>query len=437
MAVERLSGANATGGDAGERPAAGARLGFAARLALFYAAMFLIYGIQVPFLPVWLDWRGLTAAEIGIASSAPYFIRCIVTPAVGVVADRTGRHRQLIIVSAAITLIAVLALAVVPGTWPVIALTTLTALAAASMVPLTETVALEGVRHAGHDYGRMRLWGSLTFIVASFIGGWTIGRLGAGAGVWLLAGGAVATLAAAFLLPKPEGREPADGAASGAASGTAGGAKRSGDVMRLVRTPLFLVFLVAAGATQASHALFYTFGALHLKGQGLAPSTIGILWAIGVVAEVALFHYSGAFVGRLGVARVLTLGGIACVVRWTVLSLDPGLWVLVPLQVLHAATYAATHLGAMHFIARAVPRAAAGTAQGFYSTVAAGIGMGGATLAASVLYPRFGGQAYLAMAALSAVGLAAAVYLERRWGGGALTPERGSARPAEAAAPTT
>lgn len=432
-----MSGANATGGAACERPAGSAGLGFAVRLALFYAAMFLIYGIQIPFLPVWLDWRGLTAAQIGIASSAPYFIRCIVTPAVAVVADRTGLHRQLIIVSAAVSLAAVLALAVVPGTWPVIALTTLTALAAASMMPLTETVALDGVRRAGHDYGRMRLWGSLTFILASFVGGWVIGRLGAGAGIWLLAGGAAMTLAASFLLPRPAASAAAVHSAEqpplAPPSQAEGQAElRSSGVLQLVRTPLFLLFLVAAGATQASHALFYTFGALHLKGQGLAPSAIGVLWAIGVIAEVALFHYSGALVGRLGVARALTLGGIACVVRWTAMSLDPGLWVLVPLQALHAATYAATHIGAMHFIARAVPRSAAGTAQGFYSTVAAGIGMGGATLAASALYPRFGGQAYLAMAALSAAGLAAAIVLERRWGGGVLLPEQDDAEAAAA-----
>ena len=98
---------------------------------------------------------------------------------------------------------------------------------------------------------------------------------------------------------------------------------------------------------------------------------------------------------------------------------------LAPLQVLHAATYGASHLGAIHFIARAVPTEAAGTAQALYATVAAGVMMGAATMASGSLYAVFGGRAYLAMAALGAVGLAASVVVIRRWDGGPLWSRAG------------
>ena len=92
---------------------------------------------------------------------------------------------------------------------------------------------------------------------------------------------------------------------------------------------------------------------------------------------------------------------------------DPPLALLVPLQILHGATYGASHLGAMHFIQARVPEGQAGTAQALYSTVTAGIGMGLAMMFAGFAFERFGGLSYLGMAALGAVSLAAALALGR------------------------
>jgi PPP family 3-phenylpropionic acid transporter len=102
------------------------------------------------------------------------------------------------------------------------------------------------------------------------------------------------------------------------------------------------------------------------------------------------------------------------------MSLSPPLLVLIPLQTLHTLTYGASHLGAMHFISRAVPESAQGTAQALYATVASGLLMGGATLASGKLYAHVGEHAYLAMAALAALGFAGAIYVRARWNGGGL-----------------
>ena len=106
--------------------------------------------------------------------------------------------------------------------------------------------------------------------------------------------------------------------------------------------------------------------------------------------------------------QALIGGAVAATLRWSLMSFDPPLAVLMPLQLLHALTYGATHLAAIHFIARAVPEAAAGTAQALYASVAAGVIMGAATLASGPLFAAYGGGAYWAPAALSTVGLAAA-----------------------------
>jgi len=93
---------------------------------------------------------------------------------------------------------------------------------------------------------------------------------------------------------------------------------------------------------------------------------------------------------------------------------------LIPLQTLHTLTYGASHLAAMHFISRAVPESAQGTAQALYATVASGLLMGGATLVSGWLYASAGERAYLSMAALAGLGLAGALVVRARWTGGLL-----------------
>ena len=130
-ATTEAAGGKRAGGDDVASASAAAWPGFAVRLAIFYGAHLTIYGIQVPYFPVWLDWRGLSAAEIGLAGSAPFFVRCLLTPLIGIYADRHRRHRGLIILSAAIAVAATLALALAKGAPAIIALATLSALAVA------------------------------------------------------------------------------------------------------------------------------------------------------------------------------------------------------------------------------------------------------------------------------------------------------------------
>lgn len=173
----------------------------ATRVSLLFAAVFAIAGTHLPYLPVWLDWIGLGAREIAVITAAPMLARVAVTPAIAFAADRSGDHRRVLVVLAWGALAAALALAQCASFWPVLALTLLFAIATSTIMPLAETVAMAGVKAAGLDYGRMRLWGSLSFIAASFCGGLVMDRLGAPAAVWLLAGGAALTVLAATGCP--------------------------------------------------------------------------------------------------------------------------------------------------------------------------------------------------------------------------------------------
>lgn len=384
------------------------RRDFARRLGLFYGALFVLYGVQLPYLPVWLDWRGLTPEEIGLVSSLPLIVRLVATPSLALAADHGQSHRRIIVLLAWIGLAASLLLPLAHGLWPILALVIVLLVAVPSAMPLAETVAMTGVRLARLDYGRMRLWGSITFIVMNIAGGWALAAWGADSVVVMVVLGCALTVLAAHLLPSiPAAADPS-------ASGGAGRARPGlAETVALLADRRVALFLVAAGATQASHAVFYAFGVIHWRAQGLSAGTIGTLWAIGVLIEVALFAVSGRLVAIAGAVGLLVLGGAAALLRWSAMAADPALWVLVVLQLMHGLTFGATHLGAMHVIERIAPPAQAGSAQALHATVTAGVAMGLALYLAGRLYGPFGGASYLAMAALGAIGLAAAALLGR------------------------
>jgi MFS transporter, PPP family, 3-phenylpropionic acid transporter len=381
---------------------------FAQRMGLYFGTLFLIYGVHVTYYPVWLHSRGLTPEEIGLITALPIFVRTVLTPGIAAFADARANHRFVIIVLSALSLALTVAISQASTFWTLFLTSVPFAIAVASIMPLTETIAVAGVRAAGHDYGRMRLWGSLTFLVSTVGAGLLYDRYGAGVGIWVVVGACALNAGAALLLPKVDVSK-VDAAAPDAQAGA------QTPMLGLLTLPVFAAFLIAVGSIHGAHAAFYTFGALHLKGQGMSGGMFGMLWAISVFAEMALFAYSNQIVARIGPTRLLMAGGVASLIRWGAMSLDPPLGVLVVLQGLHALTYGAAHLGAIHFIARAVPTHGAGTAQALYSAIGSGLITGLATLAAGHLYPTLAGKTFLAMAVLSGIGLIAAIWLHKTW----------------------
>lgn len=397
------------------------------RIAIFYAALFVIYGTHTPFTPLWLGWKGLSADEISIIMSAPLFLRVLVTPGLALWADRHQSHRSTMIALAWASSGIVLLLASAQGFWALLLLMILLVICNSSVMPLAETIAVRGVREAGLDYGRMRLWGSLSFIAASFSGGLILDRTGAGSGIWLVATGCALTVLAAHLLPKLPARVLA-------------GRETMREPLwhakqprQLLANKTFLAFLVAAGGSQAAHAAMLNYGTLIWQQQGLTAGTSGALWAIAVLAEVALFAGSGKLLARYGAANILIAGAALSVLRWVLMAFNPPLALLVPLQVLHAVTYGGSHIGAIYFIAQAVPPAMQGTAQALYATIASGIAMGAATLFAGRLLAAYGSTAsYAAMGAVALVALGAGVLLRRTWQGNMLPLSSGNTQGSDA-----
>jgi MFS transporter, PPP family, 3-phenylpropionic acid transporter len=378
------------------------------RLSAYYAAAFLIVGIKAPFWPVWLAGRGFGPREIAMLFAAAIWVGVVTTPLLGALADRLDRRRAVMIALCGIAIAGYANLWNAYAFWAVLGLTLVAAAAQTALMPLGDSITLAAVRDQGIDYGRVRVWGSVSFIVAAMASGAILSSTAADAD----SGNAVLALvlAASAILLAACIAIPASARPAAPARRRALGA--------FARDRRFWQFVGVAAALQASHQVYYGFGTLYWRSLGFSDAVIGFLWAEGVVAEILLFWQGSRLLARLGPQGLMVLGGVAGVVRWGLTGIIPGLLPAFVLQSLHALTFGATHLGAMNYLSRTVPPDASASAQALYAGASSGFGSGVVMLIAGGLYAEFGGRAYLFMTALSAVGLLGALRLARS------TPQR-------------
>jgi PPP family 3-phenylpropionic acid transporter len=365
------------------------------RLALFYAAFFQTIGIYVPFLANYLAAKGLSAGQVGLLLGALQLSRLIGNPLIARAADLWGEARWPLILASLASLLCFALFFVTSGFAALLVLCLVLGLVFTAVAPLADSLAVPAAAAGGFDYGRVRLWGSLSFILAASLGGVAIGRFGTGATMWLMLGAWALTLAAAFGLPRGA-RRPA---------GESG-------MLSLLADPAFLAMLAISASIQASHALLYGFGTIQWLAAGHSPATVGWLWALAVLSEVSLFWAGKRLLRRMSGPQLFVLGGAGAVLRWLLAALGTALPLLMAVQALHGFSFAATHLAAMTFLARRTPPGLTVTAQVLQS-IAVGAATGVVTLASGGLYAALGGGGYYVMAAVAALGLGLALKASR------------------------
>ena len=373
------------------------------RLGLFYSAIFVGTGASSPYMPVWFAHQGLSGAQIGLILSLPMLARAFTAPLLAVWAD-SFKFRRTALSFLSLGVVVAYGLMALPlgfAGWTVVWFAASSAFSTIS--PLTDVIVLNRARRDGFNYGWPRGIGSVAFIVANVVMGavltWGSPDLVL---VWITAAVALTALAARFLLPPdPVHEEDCVAKASDRFAGVSG----------LLRDPGFMTAVIAAGLIQSAHAFYYSFSTLVWKQQGLPESMTGVLWAVGVAAEVLFMWFMEPWRRRIGPRNLLVLGGVAAIVRWTVLAFAPPLWVLFPLQILHVLTYAATFLASLQLVERLSTPQNASAAQALNSALSAGLLMGVATMASGPLFDRFGAQGYFLMAAMCVAGLIGAFRL--------------------------
>lgn len=361
------------------------------RTTLYYLTLYLSQGAAAAYGGIWFALKGLSAAEIGVINAAPVVIVLAITLLVGRIADRASDWRQVIVFGSVSSGICSIGLFFVDGFWGILIFWSLAAITLATVGPVADAATMRITRRRGSDYGFIRAWGTVGYVVPVFATGYLTGWFGPGIFIPLMVGLSLLRGAASFALPNFRA------APSDAVPRT--GASRLRQVMR----PWFVLPLIGWSMVYGTLAVLAGFQALLWKEQGLDPGTIGVLIALGAVAEAAMF-FAFRRVGRRFPARYVIL--VSCAVsvfRWSAMALSPPVSVLIGLQLLHSVTYALGFLGCMNFIANWTSEDIAAEAQSFFSLLQQGTVVV-ALLGFGALAGTWGAYAYFASAAFAAAG---------------------------------
>ncbi|WP_162792321.1 MFS transporter [Novosphingobium sp. P6W] len=374
----------------------GARSGRRGGLLVVYPAYYAFLGVVTPYFPLWLQVRGLDVASIARVTALVMIATTLGQLLLPSTAVRVGlRHLAIAVAGAALVFTS--ALAGVHSGPAILAIAGISGLFCGALLPIADALVLAG---QGGGWGGMRAWGSLGFAVATLTAGWAIELWG----TWTVV--AAEALALALVLLGIVSTRSHAAILSSAVERVSGG-----EIAALLRRADLWLLVIAVATINAGHAYYYTFANLHWAvAYRFGAATSGLLWAVGVVAEIAVLALSSRIFGKADrdrrAVQLLLVGAAAGVLRWSVTALDPPLAVLLLLQTLHGLTFGATLLGGMEALRAMVPPRLLAPALGLFAAMVHGVVIGSVTF---LLGGRFGpqGQAgFVLMALVAAAGFA-------------------------------
>jgi PPP family 3-phenylpropionic acid transporter len=350
--------------------------------ALLSATYFAAVGLFNPYAPLWFQSLGFSTLLIGGIASLQSWTRVFAPYAWGWLGDHRGRRVGLIRLAAAGALLSTLGLLGVREAVPVALVTTLLFVANGGVVPLYEATLAQLLNTAsGVDpqrYGRVRVWGSVGFIVSVTAFGALLERMGIGVFPAFVAVVNGLLLVAALRLPATHDEvrhsEPAP------------------PVLTLLRQPPVAWFFASVFFTVLAHTSLYAFFSLYLVQLGYGKTAVGALWAVSVAVEIVFFWFQGRWFARLSPNGWLQLVAVVTTLRFAAVALAGaggaggwGLALLALSQLSHALTFAGHHSACIQLVQKHFPGRLRGRGQALYTTLGYGLsgvlgGVGGGWL---------------------------------------------------------
>jgi len=363
-------------------------------IRMFYASYFAGMGLILPFFPIYLAGLGWDNGMVGLFVGILAFTKVLSPPVAGHLLDASRRRHAYITIFILAAVLSIVLLTMVAGNALALALLLLIfGLAWSAALPLTDGISLVAAEASLVDYGRLRVWGSIGFIVSSLAGGaWLVGSITSFP--FALAGLLAISAFAAMGFPVQTPSARASDRESQAFSGH------------------FRRLLVTSFAMQASHGAYYGFFSLYLIAAGYTGWQIGLLWSLGVLAEIVLMWRCSRPIQQVAPAYVLSICLLLAALRWMGTGWSESLALLVCMQLLHAATFAAFHVSAVTWVRKFAPGSRQASAQGWYSASGFGLGTTLGVIACGWLAEKASYQsAFYVCAIIALLGLLASVRL--------------------------
>jgi len=356
------------------------------RLSGFYFFYFATLGGFLPYWSLYLKDAGFNPIEIGELSALLVGTKVIAPLLWGWIADHTGKSLRIIRMASFFAAVLFAGFLLAHNYFWFACITIAFSFFWNAVLPQFEAVTLFHLKNEAHRYSRIRLWGSVGFIV-TVLG---IGRLLDSQPVALLPLVIVALLIASWwvTLITPEAKAISRGPAPLG-------------MLQIIKKPEVLAFLAVNVLLQVAHAPYYVFYSIYLKHYHYSATVTGLLWALGVLAEIVLFVYMRRLLKRFSLRTVLLLSLALATGRWLMIGWCPDyLGVLIFAQLLHAATFGGAHVAAIHLVHRYFGDQHQGKGQALYSSLSFGLGGMLGSLYSGYYWESLGSRFVYTMAAL-------------------------------------
>jgi len=366
------------------------------RLSSFYFFYFALLGCIAPFWALFLSDRGYSPLQIGELMGLFGLVRMVAPNVWGALGDYTGRRMQLLRFGCAMCFIIFSQIFWVDSFVFMACIMVGYGFFWAAVLPQFEVVTLNYLKERTDDYSKIRIWGSIGFVVVVVVLGWvfdyvSVSYLPVFMLLMLLAIFFSSLLVRGVVQVKHE--------------------DESAGFLTLLWRPQVIAFLLAAFLIQFSHGAYYTFFSLFLEQQGYSNTMIGFLWALGVTAEVLVFLVVHKLFKWVGYRLVLILSLLLAAMRWYFTAhFADVLWVLMLLQLTHAATFGTMHAVSMHYVHAFFKGRHQGQGQAFFASFTYGAGGAVGTYVSGLVWSRDLGVTMFELAGLSAlVGMVIAI----------------------------
>ena len=331
------------------------------RLSGFYFAYFGFVGAFTPFWTLYLKSLAFNAFQIAVLMSLFQVARSFSPSLWGWVADHRGHRVPIIRFLAGASLLAYIGVFFGTGFyWLFAVMLTLSFFWRASL-PLIEAVTLGHLGERFERYGRIRLWGSIGFIVAVIGLGYALQYLGMRVLLWVILLLLVIVWALSWRLSDPPGalhHEEHDGA-----------------WWAILRRREVIALMVACFSMSAAHGVYYTFYSIYLVDHGYSKDIVGWLWGLGVICEIVVFMVMPQLAARFGLRRIMLASLFLAFVRFFVIGWAVDVWWLIVFaQLLHAATFGSYHAAAIALVHRYFKGRHQSKGQGLYTSISYGVG---------------------------------------------------------------
>ncbi|MCU7931473.1 MAG: MFS transporter [Candidatus Thiodiazotropha sp. (ex Codakia rugifera)] len=349
------------------------------RLSGFYFFYFASLGALVPFWGLYLQARDFSPVEIGELMAVIMATKLIAPYIWGWISDHTGHRMPIVRLASLLSAISFLGIFFADGFFSLALIMMLFSFFWNASLPQFEAVTMSYLQERIQHYSRVRLWGSIGFIL-------TVVALGFLLDEWSVEWVPKIVLLLYFgiflfslIVPENDADMPAHD---------------QGSILQVLKRGDIIAFLLACFFMQASHGAYYAFYSIYMEQVGYSSSVIGQLWALGVIAEVLVFLVMHQLLHRWGARKVLVVSLAMAVVRWILVGSAPeNLWLVLLAQVMHAATFGTFHAAAIHMVHHYFVGRHQGRGQALYSSVSFGAGGAFGSLLSGYLWIGIGAEA--------------------------------------------